>query len=115
MDWFGWAARLRDCWASFGRECGGAPVVSVAQLAQAPGVALSEAPCAVSLVVAAELVALGRVVAGCGAVAHGGQFAGGEELKLPHGIIIPDRLTLVLSDPFLDHANLSTMNTLARN
>ncbi|GID94097.1 hypothetical protein ACFQFC_09445 [Amorphoplanes digitatis] len=75
-------------------------IVSAAQPAQAPGVTLSEAPRAVSLVVAAELVPLGGVIAGCGAVTHGGQLAAGEELKLPHGFIIPERPMFVLSDPF---------------
>ncbi|MET8154320.1 hypothetical protein, partial [Actinoplanes sp. NPDC005259] len=44
------------------------------------------------------------VVAGCGAVTHGGQLAAGEELKLlealmlPHGFIIPGRPTLFLAN-----------------
>ncbi|MET8154373.1 hypothetical protein ACIBSW_19840 [Actinoplanes sp. NPDC049668] len=75
-------------------------LVSAAQLAQTPSVALRKAPRAVSLVVAAELVALGGIVSGCGAVTHGGQLAAGEELKLPHELIIPIRPALVLSDPF---------------
>jgi len=50
----------------------------VVELAQSPGVSLGEAPSAVALVFATELVTLGGMVAGGGPVAHCGQFGCGE-------------------------------------
>ncbi|MET8150594.1 hypothetical protein [Actinoplanes sp. NPDC005259] len=74
-----------------------------AQLAQTTGMALCKAPCAMPLVLAAELVTLRGIVAGFGAVTHGSQLAAGEELKLPlpHEFIIPGRPTVVSSDRLL--------------
>jgi hypothetical protein len=46
----------------------------VAEAAQFPGMALDKSPCAMTLVVAAEFVALRRMIAGSGAIAHGGQL-----------------------------------------
>jgi hypothetical protein len=48
------------------------------------GVAPGLSPGATALVVAAELVALGRIGSGLGPVAHSGQLDRGEQLELPH-------------------------------
>jgi hypothetical protein len=50
---------------------------------------LGQAPSAVTLVLAAELITLGRMVARGGPVAHFRQFRRGEQLQLPHAIILP--------------------------
>jgi len=42
-----------------------------------------------ALMLTAELVSLGRIVARLGPVAHFGQFGRGEQLELPHTEIIP--------------------------
>nr|BFE71774.1 hypothetical protein GCM10020092_050750 [Actinoplanes digitatis] len=109
MDESGGACGLRAFWVRLVGARGGVLGVSAAELAKAPSVALGQAPCAVSFVLAAELVALGGIVAGCGAVTHSGQLTGGEELKLPHVFIIPERPPIVL---FFDP--LSIMPTYRR-
>jgi hypothetical protein len=47
---------------------------------------------------ATELVARGRMVAGCGPGTHCGQFSSGEHLKLPHAFIIPRPAGIVFPD-----------------
>jgi hypothetical protein len=49
---------------------------------------LDQTPGAVALMLAAELVSLGRIVACRSPVTHSGQFSRGEQLQLPHAIII---------------------------
>ena len=60
-----------------------------ADATQALGMAPFQAPSAMALVFATELVALRRIVAGGGRVAHCGQFTCVKELELPHVSIIP--------------------------
>jgi hypothetical protein len=59
---------------------GAAPRPGLSGAAQAVGVAPGEAPGAAALVLTAELVTLGRIVARRGAVAHLRQFRHGEQL-----------------------------------
>ncbi|MFI7542329.1 hypothetical protein [Actinoplanes sp. NPDC049599] len=73
---------------------------------QAFGVAASQAPVAVPLMSAPEFLALGRVIAGSGPVAHPGQFRGREQLELPHGPIVPRPTDNFRSSPALDHADV---------
>ncbi|MEU7909427.1 hypothetical protein [Actinoplanes sp. NPDC049118] len=58
-------------------------------MTQALGVAPGKAPAAMAFVIATESLPRGRMITGCGSVAHGGQFPGAEQLKLPHVFIIP--------------------------
>jgi hypothetical protein len=48
-----------------------------------------------ALMHATKRFTLGRVIAGSGAVAHGGQLSSGEQLKLTHESIIPARPTFI--------------------
>jgi hypothetical protein len=64
------------------------------QVAQALGVAAGEAPGAVAFVLAPELLAAGRIIAGCGPVAHSGDLSRGEHRQLPHKKIVPQKIAL---------------------
>jgi hypothetical protein len=55
------------------------------QLTQPLGVPLDQAPFAVALMLAAELVAFRGIAAGRRPVAHDGKLSRGEQLELPHG------------------------------
>ncbi|HEV7706612.1 MAG TPA: hypothetical protein VGP16_00310 [Asanoa sp.] len=59
-----------------------------------------------ALMLAAELVALRRIVARRGPITHSSQFSRGKELQLPHAKIISPPTDK--NDPrlVLDHANL---------
>ncbi|GIF52152.1 hypothetical protein Afe04nite_66910 [Asanoa ferruginea] len=64
--------------------------ISAADAAEALRVAAGQAPRAMALMLATELLTRGRVIAGGGAVAHGGELCRAEELELPHASIVSD-------------------------
>jgi hypothetical protein len=70
---------------------------------QALGVAAFQAPLSMALVLAAELVAEGRIAAGCGPITHCGQLGPGEQRWLPHKEIISHGRT---APSVLDHAKV---------
>jgi hypothetical protein len=74
--------------AACGGGCRRVGLGASAQAVQLRGVALLQAPRAVTLVLAAELVAQRGMVARCGSVAHCRQLRAGEQLELPHAFII---------------------------
>ena len=68
-------------------------------LIDAPGVALRLSMVAAALVVAAEGIAIWRVIPGPGAITHIGQLRSTEQGKLSHDTIFP-----------ADHSPMSAMN-----
>jgi hypothetical protein len=81
-------------------------VETVALAAQALGVPLGQSPCAVTLVLATKLLALRRIVAGRGPIAHSGQLSRGEHLHLPHGKIVPQSRENHATRSLIDHAKI---------
>jgi hypothetical protein len=53
-------------------------MADAAQATQALGVATSQAPNAMALMLATEFVSAGRIVAGCGPITHSGEFGRSE-------------------------------------
>jgi hypothetical protein len=67
-------------------------------------VALNQSPRAMALVLAAELVTLGRIVPRRRPVTHSGDFGWREQLKLSHGKIVPHAAQKLWPGSVFDHA-----------
>ncbi|MBM2623065.1 hypothetical protein JIG36_46955 [Actinoplanes sp. LDG1-06] len=74
-----------------------------AQLAESARVAHAKPPAPVAFMHTAKFISVGRIVAGFSPVTHFGKFGRGEQLKLPHGNIIP---RAPMGVHLFDHANV---------
>jgi hypothetical protein len=92
--------------AVVGRVRAGRGAGFVSQVPQPLAVTLNQTPCAMPLVLATELITLGRIVARRRPVTHSGQFCRGEQLELPHGNIVSHNGRKMWTRSMFDHANL---------
>jgi hypothetical protein len=60
------------------------------EAAQPPGMALGQAPSAVSSMFPSELFGFQRIAPRRATIPHPGQFRSLEQLQLPHGLIVPE-------------------------
>jgi hypothetical protein len=79
---------------------------------QLSAMALNQSPRAMALVFTTELVTLRRIVPRRRPVTHSGDFGASEQLKLPHGTIIPWAGRKGQTGLVVDHAKLEVPNTI---